>query len=106
MGGGGGAAGPAGGLPPPRLACVQSSYRQVAGPLLGFISGLEQEHPGRTVAVIVPELVKEHWWQYVLHNRRAARLRRALLRQGEPMAGGDRVALVFEGLSKSWGPVS
>ncbi len=72
------------GMPPPRLVCLQSPYRRFLEPLLRFTSRLESEHPGRTVAVIVPELIKEHWWQHVLHNRRARRLRRALLRQGGP----------------------
>jgi amino acid transporter len=77
------------GLPPPRLVCLQSPYRQFLEPLLRFTSRLETEHPGRTVAVIVPELIKEHWWQYVLHNRRARRLRRGLLKQG-----GSRVVVI------------
>jgi amino acid transporter len=72
------------GLPLPRLVCLQSPYRRVVEPLLRFTTGLEREHPGRTVAVIIPELIKRHWWQYVLHNRRARRLGRALLQQGGP----------------------
>lgn len=70
------------GLPSPRLVCLPSPYRQFLEPLLRLTVRLEREHPGRTVAVIVPELIKKHWWQYVLHNRRARRLRRALLQRG------------------------
>lgn len=70
------------GLPPPRLVCLQSPYRQFLAPLLRFIARLRQEHPRRTIAVIVPELIKSHWWQHALHNRRARRLRRALLQGG------------------------
>ncbi|HEY3570857.1 MAG TPA: APC family permease [Thermoanaerobaculia bacterium] len=77
------------GLPLPRLVCLQSPYRQFLEPLLGFTVRLERERPGRTVAVIVPELIKERWWQYVLHNRRARRLRKALLKRG-----GSRVVVV------------
>jgi amino acid transporter len=72
------------GLPLPRLVCLQSPYRQFLEPLLRFTIRLEREHPGRTVAVIVPELIKQHWWQHALHNRRARRLRRALLQRGGP----------------------
>ena len=72
------------GLPLPRIVCLQSPYRQIVEPLLRFTTRLEGEHPGRTVAVIIPELIKEHWWQHVLHNRRARRLRRNLLRRGGP----------------------
>ncbi|HEY2294797.1 MAG TPA: APC family permease [Thermoanaerobaculia bacterium] len=77
------------GLPLPRLVCLQSPYRQFLEPLLRFTVRLEREHPGRTVAVIVPELIKKHWWQYVLHNRRARRLRRTLLQRG-----GSRVVVI------------
>jgi amino acid transporter len=72
------------GLPPPRLVCLQSPYRRFLPPLLGFIAKLEREHPDRTIAVIVPELIKKHWWQHVLHNRRARQLRRSLLLRGGP----------------------
>lgn len=74
----------AAGLPLPRIVCLQSPYRQIVEPLLRFTTRSEREHPGRTVAVIIPELIKEHWWQFVLHNRRARRLRRNLLRRGGP----------------------
>jgi len=72
------------GLPPPRLVFLQSPYRRFLPPLLGFIAKLEREHPDRTIAVIVPELIKKHWWQHVLHNRRARQLRRSLLLRGGP----------------------
>jgi amino acid transporter len=77
------------GLEPPRLVCLQSPYRRFLEPLLGFIAKLEREHPGRTVAVIVPELIKQHWWQHALHNRRARHLRRSLLKQG-----GERIVVI------------
>jgi hypothetical protein len=35
------------------------------------------------IAVILPLLLKSHWWQHLLHNRRARRLRAALLAAGE-----------------------
>ncbi|MBV8963937.1 MAG: hypothetical protein JOY97_12670, partial [Hyphomicrobiales bacterium] len=36
-----------------------------------------------------PQVVKEHWWQYLLHNHRSYRVRRALLRYG-----GSRLVLL------------
>jgi hypothetical protein len=44
---------------------------------------VKQEFPQRQIAVIVPEVVKRHWWQYLLHQYRAERLRSALLRSGD-----------------------
>jgi amino acid transporter len=69
-------------LPLPRLVCLRTPYRKFLDPLLGFLEKVKAEHPGRTVAVVVPELIKNHWWQWALHSRRARRLRIALLRQG------------------------
>jgi amino acid transporter len=76
-------------LPSPRLVCLQSPYRKFLDPLLRFLESVKREHPDRTIAVVVPELVKDHWWQHILHNRRARRLRIALLRRG-----GDRMVVI------------
>jgi hypothetical protein len=71
------------GLTPPRLEIIHSPYRKFLDPLLGHIEKVKQEFPNRQVAVIVPEVVKRHWWQYLLHQYRAERLRSALLRGGD-----------------------
>jgi hypothetical protein len=56
---------------------------------LKFIAAAEKQHAGRQIAVLIPELVKEHWWQYLLHSLRARRLRAAILRYG-----GSRVVVI------------
>jgi len=71
------------GLPPPRLEIIHSPYRKFAEPLLDFLERLEARHPDRSIAVIVPEVVKRHWWQFLLQNYRAEALRSALLRKGD-----------------------
>jgi amino acid transporter len=70
------------GLRPPRLVLLQAPYRRMHAPLLKLIADLEARYPGRTIAVLVPEIVKRHWWQRLLHAHRARRLRSALLRYG------------------------
>lgn len=77
------------GLPMPRLVFLNSPYREFLDPLLGFLEEVQREFPDRTIAVVVPELIKDRWWQYVLHNRRARLLRMALLRRG-----GERVVVI------------
>lgn len=71
------------GLPPPRLEVINSPYREFFEPLLQFIDRVMQEHPDRLVAILIPELVKQHWWQFLLHNVRAEWFRSALLRRGD-----------------------
>jgi hypothetical protein len=70
------------GIPEPRLEVISSPYRRFLTPLLTFIEQIKDQHPHRQIAVIIPELVKRRWWQYLLHNFRAERLRAALLKNG------------------------
>src|SRR5204862_5973156 len=71
-------------LPPPRLEVIHSPYRKFIDPLVEYIERLQREHPGRLVTAVVPEVVKRRWWQFLMHNYRAERLRSALLRRGDP----------------------
>jgi hypothetical protein len=50
-------------------------------PLVHYLWSLHRERPDLTLTVIVPEIVDRHWWQTVLHERLARRLRRALRAQ-------------------------
>jgi amino acid transporter len=68
----------------PRLVLLPAPFRRIHKPLLDFIDRLDTQSPGRSVAVLIPELVLDHWWQYPLHARRADRLRQALLAHGGP----------------------
>jgi len=69
-------------LPEPKLAILPSPYRLFQKPFLEYVLKLEKENPNRIVAVVVPELVQTHWYQYLLHNQRAAALKEILLRKG------------------------
>ncbi len=70
------------GLAEPRLRIETSPYRSLAGPLLGLVADLRGRHPGRAVAVVLPQLVVGRSWEAVLHTRRERRLRALLLRHG------------------------
>jgi amino acid transporter len=71
------------GLPIPQLVVLQSPFRQLIGPLFKYITQLEQEHPDRQVAVIIPELVERHWYHYLLHNQQGEVLKALLLMHGD-----------------------
>jgi hypothetical protein len=58
-------------------------------PLLKLIKGLESEFANRTIAVLLPEVVKTSWWQWLLHAHRARRLRAKLLRYG-----GSKIVII------------
>jgi amino acid transporter len=74
----------AGAAHPPRLAFLSAPYRRIHAPLLKLISDLQSKNPDRTIAVLIPELVKRHWWEYLLSNQRARQLRNAVLEYGGP----------------------
>jgi hypothetical protein len=54
----------------------------VQTPLLKLIAELEAQEPRRQIAVLIPEIVKRHWWERLLYRRRGETLRSALLRYG------------------------
>jgi hypothetical protein len=70
------------GIAPPKLIIVYSPYRKIFGPLKQVVTDLQRAHPGRDVAVIVPELVATRWYHYLLHNQTAAVIKAYLLFSG------------------------
>jgi len=60
------------------LEVVVSPYRAIVAPMVNYIESLHRLSEDLTLTVILPEIVVRHWWQRILHNRTASRLRRAL----------------------------
>jgi len=67
-------------LPVP-LTVLESPYREVARPLIGYIRQLRENRPRDLVNVFIPEYVVGHWWEQLLHNQRALRIKGRLLFQ-------------------------
>jgi len=70
-------------LPEPELITVKSSFRTVVSPLMDVVLRLEEENPSVKIAVLLPELVLRHWWEYPLHNHRVQLLKLLLLLKGK-----------------------
>ena len=66
----------------PRVVPVPSPFRFITSPILKYVSDVLEEDPARRVAVVVPELVASHWYEYLLHNHRSTALKSLLLLQG------------------------
>ncbi|MBB5328693.1 APC family permease [Tunturiibacter gelidoferens] len=77
------------GLQEPQLVTIPSNYRFIISPLMDYILKLEEENPGRKVAVLLPELVVRHWWENALHNQRVQLLKLLLL-----VRGNQRIVVV------------
>lgn len=61
------------------LLILETPYRSFLSPFLTYIDALDARSPGRLVTVVLPEAVSAHWWQNLLHNQTALRLKLALL---------------------------
>jgi amino acid transporter len=68
------------GIPVP-LAVLDAPYRDITGPVVDYIAGLRHDHPRDLVVVYLPEYVVGRWWETVLHNQSALRLKARLLFQ-------------------------
>jgi amino acid transporter len=66
---------------PVKLTVVESPYREVTRPIIEFIKELRADQPRDIVSVFIPEYVVGHWWEHLLHNQSALRLKGRLLFQ-------------------------
>ncbi len=65
-------------LPVP-LRILDSPYREITRPLVGYVRSVRREGPRDLVVVYIPEYVVGHWWEQLLHNQSALSLRTRLL---------------------------
>ena len=63
------------------LTVVTSPYREITRPVIEYVKRLRRESPHDIVTVYIPEYVLGHWWEQVLHNQSALRLKARLLYQ-------------------------
>jgi amino acid transporter len=65
-------------LPMP-LKVLNSPYREITKPILEYVRELRRRSPRDVVTVYIPEYVVGHWWEHLLHNQSALRLKGRLL---------------------------
>ncbi|MDX3000551.1 APC family permease [Kribbella solani] len=63
-------------IPLKRLA---SPYREITRPILQYVRDIRRQSPRDVVMVYIPEYVVGHWWEHLLHNQSALRLKGRLL---------------------------
>ena len=80
------------GVPVP-LVVIESPYRETVRPVLRYVRQLRREHPGDVISIVIPEYVVAHWWEHLLHNQTALRLKGRLL--FEPSVAVTSVPLVL-----------
>ena len=63
------------------LKILDSPYREITRPVLEYVKKLRRRSPRDVVTVYIPEYVVGHWWEQLLHNQSALRLKGRLLFQ-------------------------
>jgi amino acid transporter len=63
-----------------RLVILESPYRLLLEPLLGYVEHLAAaRQPNESITIVVPQFVPKVWWHNLLHTQTAVLLRLALL---------------------------
>ena len=65
-------------LPVP-LTILDSPFRDITRPIVNYVRSVRRESPRDLVVVFLPEYLVRHWWEQILHNQTALRLKTALL---------------------------
>ncbi|UQS26126.1 APC family permease [Amycolatopsis thermalba] len=63
------------------LKVVESPYREITRPVLDYVKRVRGDNPRDVVTVFIPEYVVGRWWEQLLHNQSALRLKGRLLFQ-------------------------
>lgn len=61
------------------LKVIASPYREITRPILDYVKRITAESKRTVVTVFIPEYVVGHWWEHILHNQSALRLKGRLL---------------------------
>jgi len=61
------------------LKVLDSPFREITRPVIEYVRSIRRESPRDLVVVYIPEYVVGHWWEQLLHNQSALRLKARLL---------------------------
>ncbi|MFY9326000.1 MAG: APC family permease [Candidatus Nanopelagicales bacterium] len=61
------------------LKVLDSPFREITRPVIDYVKHLRRQSPRDVVTIFIPEYVVGHWWEQLLHNQSALRLKTRLL---------------------------
>jgi amino acid transporter len=61
------------------LKVLDSPYREITRPVVEYVRAIRRSSPRDVVTVFIPEYVVGRWWEQILHNQSALRLKARLL---------------------------
>ena len=62
-----------------KLRILSSPYRDLSHPLIQYLKEHRAEHGSEVITVYMPQFIVGHWWENILHNHKARRIRQKLL---------------------------
>jgi len=83
-------------LPDVPLVVIETPYRSLVLPFLHYLDVMAPTPENTITVVVLPEYVPRHWWDNILHNQKAKRIRGALIGRPNTVVadvpyGADRV---------------
>jgi len=66
------------GVPVP-LTLLSSPYRDISQVLVSYVRHQRRRSPGEMIVIVIPQFLVSHWWENIMHNQTAERVRRALV---------------------------
>ncbi|MEI2784637.1 MAG: hypothetical protein V9E82_02890 [Candidatus Nanopelagicales bacterium] len=64
---------------PVTLKVLACPFREITRPIVDYVRSIRRDNPRDLVTVYVPEYVVGRWWEHLLHNQSALRLKSRLL---------------------------
>jgi len=61
------------------LHILESPYRDISAPLIQYLKARRAKHGSEVITVYLPEYIVGHWWEHLLHNHKAGRIRHKLM---------------------------
>ncbi len=61
------------------LRILESPYREFSSPLIEYLQNHRAQNGSERISIYMPKLVVGHWWEHILHNHRASRIRKQLM---------------------------
>jgi amino acid transporter len=61
------------------LVILESPFREITQPVISYIRSRRRDSPRDVVTVFLPEYIVGRWWEHLLHNQSALRIKARLL---------------------------
>jgi hypothetical protein len=71
------------------LRIIQSPYRDLSYPVIRYVKDRREQHGSEVTTIYMPQYIVGHWWESLLHNHKARRIRQKLM-----LVHGVTIALV------------